>query len=502
VIFAAEGLEPAWFADQRFDVCVVGTGPAGLSVALRLAKAGRRVALMEAGGIELEDESQEIYDGLSVGADYWPLSASRRRFLGGSSNCWGGWCRPLDAVDFERQKPQPLGGWPIGKRDLDAYAAEADVILDVGDPEPAVVSSFGADQGPFRQIAFRFSRERQLAPRYLDTLRRSARISLFLRANLVDLELDDRLQTVTAAVFRGYDRPQPFKVRAEAYVLCLGGLENPRFLLNANRQITAGIGNQHDLVGRFFTEHPHQMVGTILLAEPMRAREFYAPTHAFMRARETLNFTLYFAPVPELSFASELARSAACNVAFVERLAEAVRGHGLRCYLGGLDDVLAQWSDPEALLAATLAIASEQALNPDSRVRLGAPTDRFGHRRIELDWRYSEIDFHTIRTAAIAFGELLARRDVGRLKLADWLLDGTMAFPGTSEAQVAGPHHLCTTRMSDNPRQGVVDRNCKIHGMANLYLGGSSVFATGGAANPTFTVVQLALRLADHLAVA
>jgi hypothetical protein len=120
---------------------------------------------MEAGGTELEDESQEIYEGLSVGADYWPLSASRRRFFGGSSNCWGGWCRPLDAVDFERQKPQPLGGWPIGKRDLDAYAAEADVILDIGDPEPAAVSSFGADQGPFRQIAFRFSKEKRFAPR-------------------------------------------------------------------------------------------------------------------------------------------------------------------------------------------------------------------------------------------------------------------------------------------------------------------------------------------------
>jgi choline dehydrogenase-like flavoprotein len=179
-----------------------------------------------------------------------------------------------------------------------------------------------------------------------------------------------------------------------------------------------------------------------------------------------------------------------------------VHGDRLRCYLGGLDDVLAQWRDPDALLAATLAIASEQALNPDSRVRLGTATDRFGHRRIELDWRYSEIDFHTIRTAAIAFGELLARRDVGRLKLGDWLLDGAMAFPGTGEAQVAGPHHMCTTRMSEDPRQGVVDRNCKVHGMDNLYLGGSSVFATGGAANRTFTVVRLALRLADHLAAA
>ena len=500
MIFHAAAFEPEWFADRAFDVCVIGTGPAGLSVARQLARHGLSVALMEGGGTELSFESQEIYDGKNVGADYWPLNASRRRFLGGSSNCWGGWCRAFDAHDFDAVKHHPLSGWPIAKADLDPYAAETDEILDVGAAEELPASSFGSDTGDFRQIDFRFSQERLLAPRFMAELRASPKIQLFLEANLVDLELDDRRRSVRHAIFRSFARPEPFQIHAKAFALCLGGLENPRFLLNADRQIDGGIGNQHDLVGRFFNEHPHQNIGHVLLREPMLHREFYAPERPLMEKQEILSFALYFSPVRQLSFTQELIRSAACNVDFIERLAEAVRGTDTRCYVGGLDDFLEQWRNPDIMLTGSLSIASEQALDRESRVRLGNDTDRFGMRRIELDWRYSELDFRTIKTAATAFGELLAESNIGRLKIADWLLDGAAVFPGPDTAQVGGPHHMCTTRMSDSPRQGVVDRDCRVHGMDNLFIGGSSVFATGGYANPTYTIVQLALRLGDHLA--
>ena len=329
----------------------------------------------------------------------------------------------------------------------------------------------------------------------------SKKIELFLNANLVDFELDDNLQTVRYGIFRTFTNPEPFHVEAKAFALCFGGLENPRFLLNANRQIDAGIGNQHDLVGRYFNEHPHQTVGHVLLREPLEAREFYAPKRHWKNQEEILSFALYFAPVRQLSFAQELVRSAACNIAFIERLAEAVSGRDPRCYVGGLEDFLEQWRNPDLMLTASLSIAAEQALDPESRVRLSDDTDRFGLRRIELDWRVGELDYRTIQTATMAFGKLLAERNVGRLKMADWLVDGEGTMPGTDVAQVIGPHHMCTTRMSNSPRYGVVDRDCRVHGMHNLYIGGSSVFATGGYANPTFTIVQLALRMADHLAV-
>ena len=502
MIFDAEALPDDWFDERRFDVCVIGSGPAGLTLARKLAAEGKRVALMEGGGTEISWDSEELYEGDTVGADYWPLTAARKRFFGGSSNCWSGVCLELDAHDFEKLPHHPWSGWPIAKTDLDPYREETDAIL-VLPPErapPHTLFPNGTER--FIQFDLRQSSGVLLGERYRDEIEASPNLELYLHANLVDLRLDDRLQRVTTGVFRRFERPEPFSVRADVFALCLGGLENPRFLLNASSQLPFGIGNQHDLVGRFFSEHPHQEVGTVLLAEPMRNREVYAPAPDFIKQAEILNIALLCTPeTRQYALPNELVRSAACRADFLRRLTEALHGMPLVCSEGGIQAYFEQWRQPEQMLTARLDIAAEQALNPSSRVRLGEETDRFGQRRIALDWRFSEIDFHTVRTAALAFGRLLAERDVGRLKLADWLLDESGDFPGPDEARAGGPHHMCTTRMSDDPRRGVVDRNCRVHGMDNLYIGGSSVFATGGHANPTYTIVQLALRLADHLAI-
>jgi choline dehydrogenase-like flavoprotein len=137
----------------------------------------------------------------------------------------------------------------------------------------------------------------------------------------------------------------------------------------------------------------------------------------------------------------------------------------------------------------------EQALNPESRVTLAEARDAFGMRRARLTWDLQEIDYRSAREAALAFAEDLATQGIGRMRLEDWLLGETAPAP-----EVTGSwHHMGTTRMSADPRAGVVDADCRVHEVANLYVGGSSVFASTGYANPTFTIVQLALRLADHL---
>jgi hypothetical protein len=502
VILDAEAREPDWFAPGRFDVAIVGSGPAGLALALSLEAKGYSVAVLEGGSEAVTFDSQDIYAGEIVGTDYYPLDATRLRFLGGSSNHWIGYCRPLDAHDFEPSPYLAISGWPIGKADLDPYAAAADAFFKLEPDSPPEGSPFGADAGPFEQIRFRFSGVQSVAEANRPALESSQGLALFLNANLVDIELDQRLQAVSGLVFRSYDSDEPFRVSARVYVLCLGGLENPRALLNANRQIAAGIGNRFDLVGRHFTEHPHHTLGRIVLEQPMRGRQFYAPRPAFMAERQILNFGLRFiGNVGERSFSTELMRSVACAAPFMERLAEAVRGSRMRCNDGGLLTYLDEQLDREALHGARLRCAAEQAVNRDSRVRLSrTETDRFGLPRLELDWRINEIDTRTIKTAAVEFGRLLAERRVGRLELEPWLREDEITFPGIAEgAEVGGHHHMCTTRMSDDPKEGVVDRNCKLHDVDNLYLGGCSTFATGGHVNPTYTIAQLALRLADHL---
>lgn len=478
---------------RTFDVCVIGAGPAGITLARRLGDQGAEVALMEAGGMEYSDRSQDIYTGANVGLDYFDLDACRLRYFGGTSNHWGGWCRALDDHDFRPVPHHPLSGWPIGQLDLDPYRSEADDILDI--PGAAAWPDRPLEQAHYRfqNVRTRWSPPTIFGIKYGDALAASERIHVGLNANLVDLRLDPDHGAVTAAVFRGYAPDDPgWQVRARHYCLCAGGIENPRLLLNFRSQAPEGIGNRHDVVGRYFCEHPHHIVGDLVLSYPV-PWHIYAPTQIFMRETGCLNFGIRLEPAdappdvyasairdagPPRLFHLDLSGRPPDPVALPQRLARHL-GHG----------------QPNGILR----LANEQALNPDSRVRLGTNRDALGMLRPELDWQLSELDVHTMRSAVTAVGEHLAEQGLGRTRVRDWLLADPPQVPGTDAYDLAGRHHMAATRMADDPRHGVVDHDCRVHGLDNLYVGGSSVFATVGHANPTYTIVQLSLRLGDHL---
>jgi choline dehydrogenase-like flavoprotein len=496
----AESVDRSLFERPR-DVCVVGGGPAGVTLARALAARGLDVALMEAGGLEMSADAQDPYAGDIIGLDYYDPFVARLRFLGGSSNHWGGRCRALDDHDFEPQSFHPLSGWPIAKTDLDPYAAKAAEILNL---EPAL-----EDAPPDRpdaelfQIFHRISRPLvRFGEKFHDELAGAERIDLVLHANLVDLRLNDGLDTVSAAVFKSYERGDSgFAVRARVFCLCMGGLENPRFLLNARSQIPTGIGNQHDLVGRFFCDHPHYQLGEVLFENEVPRNAHFSATREFLDDHQVLNFNVMMLS-DELSLFREASRRVICSTPFTERLAARVmRPPPIDCGHDAFNEAWAQWWGGDAgEPVGWIRINSAQMLNPDSRVLLAEEKDDFGLNRLAVDWRLTELDYRTMRMAAETFGAHVAERNIGRVRISDWLLEDKPTPPRVGEDDVAGYHHMCTTRMSDDPRQGVVDRNCRVHGTTNLFLGGSSVFATTGHANPTYTIVQLALRLADHLA--
>ena len=480
----AEGRTDDWFRDHIFDICVVGSGPAGVTLARRLAARGLSVGVFEAGGLEQTADSQSLYQGTTAGQPYYPLDGARLRYFGGSSNHWGGWTRPLDAYDFEPKAHHPLSGWPITKADLDPYAAEAGAILDLpADAPPPDIMSGARDVLTPRR--FRFSRPAtRFGEKYRGELAASASIRVVLNANLVDLRLDADRRAVAEAVFRSYLRDDPFSVKARTFVLCLGGIENPRALLNADSEIATGLGNENDCVGRMFIEHPHAPVGRAVLRIPLTWMLVYSPKPAFMQAERILNFGLRLGDFDQWNaptFTGALRPEPACTIDFHTLLATEMRNE----------------TSPCPAHAADVFVACEQSLNPDNRVKLMGERDRFGLRKAALEWRLSEMDLRTLRTAATETAKHLAEQDVGRMKIIDWLLDG--AVP-TADQLYGGNHHMGTTRMSADPKQGVVDADTKVHSLENLYVGGSSVFATSGHANPTYTIVQLALRQADHLA--
>lgn len=502
MIFDVGTGERAAFA-APFDVCVVGAGPAGITLARRLAGQGARVALMEGGGLEISAESQALYEGDIVGEEYFPLDITRLRYFGGTSNHWTGYCRELLPEDFLPRAGDPWSGWPITKADLDPYQAEADAILDL--PPATVAPLYDVPGEDFRGFEMRHSPPTRFGDKYRGEIAASTRISLGLNANLVDLRLGED-GAVAAAVFRSYDPGSPdLEVAATTCVLCLGGLENPRALLNANRQRPAGLGNEHDLVGRFFCEHLHYVIGEVLLEAPLAAKIKLTPTPAFREREGVTNFVLQaqtFDFGEPLVLYKEVLRSIPCATPFTERLAREVLGRSLYCRGRGVGGWLEQREERAAVLAdprTDLLVRCEQALDPESRVSLSDSVDAFGLRRMVLDWRISDADYRTMQVGAAAFGAYAAEQSIGRLRVADWLLAEDPQVPPWPEAETGGHHHLCTTRMSDDPRRGVVDGTGRVHGVPNLYLAGSSTFATGSWINPTYTIVQLALRLGDHL---
>ena len=492
--------------ERGFDVCVIGTGPAGTTLARKLAARGLDVALMEAGGLEWSEESQDVTRGTSVGILYPDLDVARLRYLGGNSNHWNGLCRAFDAQDFQARPVNPDAAWPIGRPELDPYTDETHAILDLtpiddGDPDPGAEPATG-----FRRIHYFRSAPTRFGEKYLDELTASERIALCLNANLVDLTLDDALGTVTGAHFRSYAKDDPgFTVRARAYALCCGGIENPRLLLNFTRQVPAGIGNANDLVGRYYSDHPGtppQLGEVIFTAPPPAEVQFFEPTEALMAELGSMpiNVRINAMHRKPLPFGKELARTLQCSVPYADRLTQAVLGDALTCGLGGGVEDWWHSRDPDRWPFGKVVFNAQAALNRDSRVMLSEEVDAFGMRRVKLDWQVLPVDNASIRKTIGAFAGWLAEEDIARMKIYDWVLTDTPIETASSGTEsMSSWHHMCGTRMATDPKAGVVDAQCRVHGISNLYIGGSSVFASSGFVNPTYTIVQLALRLGDHL---
>jgi choline dehydrogenase-like flavoprotein len=146
--------------------------------------------------------------------------------------------------------------------------------------------------------------------------------------------------------------------------------------------------------------------------------------------------------------------------------------------------------------SAIIVLNVEQVPDPQSRITLSVDRDALGLQKVRADWRLGEAVRQTSATFTRLLAAEFARLGIGRCQLRPWLQDTSIPV---STYMPDYMHYIGTTRMAEDPREGVVDANCAVHGMHNLYAAGSSVFSTAGHAHPTFSIVALALRLADHL---
>lgn len=497
------------------DVCIIGAGAAGITLASRLDGTNLRVTVLEGGGLDPDQSRQIQYEGFNVGRNYYDLKACRLRYLGGTTNHWAGWCRPLAASDFLPKPWVPFSGWPIGLHDVIPYYPSASEACELGpfDFAPTILErdSPSGTLPPWnpRKIIiepYRFSPPTRFGRTYLGQLQRSKNISLYLDANATMLETNEPRTRVTAISVRG-SSGNGFKVRSPIYALAAGGIENARMLLHSR------VGNDHDLVGRFFMDHPEPEGGLILTLDPNDTR--WRPLVYDLPGRLDLQ------PFGSIKISDELQKTdEIVGCAFGLTYSPALRSDGWMALRNLPEDLATEkingmGRDLWAALTDAGGIAGnlklkvsgrdlplmvfgvhcfgQQSPNPHSRLTLSDERDRFGIPKPVLNWQLTELDRRSIRRSLEILGEELGSLGLGRLRI---------DFNKFPDEFYYGHHHIGTTRMSDSSTTGVVDPDCKVHGVENLFVAGSSVFPTCGTSPPTLTIVALAMRLADHLKVA
>lgn len=514
--------------ERDCEICIVGAGAAGLTAARRLLAKGHDVVLLESGGRDYESATADLNAGENVGQDYYPLDHARLRFFGGTTAIWGGRCAELDPIDLEPRSWVPDSGWPIGWDELRSYYREARPLFDL--PEAHLDADSLRAAGvpipkfdpkrlatPVWTFDMRFNR---FAHESCRDLIDHPRCAIFLNATATAIDAAGSGRAIDRVIARSLTGRE-LEVRARAFILAAGGIENPRLLLASRSVMPNGLGNDSDMVGRCFMEHPHARGGRIvggsawplLKAFGRRHRiggqdlaALIAPARALQAEQEALNSSLTI-----------VARQPERSTQFWGMRAYSTLKHDMAPTKGGralwiatkkaagtaqrLVDPLRPWLLHKAgRVDIALLVRAEQAPNRDSRVTLSDERDALDMPRVRLDWRTNDLDVRSVEILVWALGEELERLGLGKVEPSAWLGDpggGWRTDPLISAHPIGGYHHMGTTRMADDPSRGVTDGRTRVHGIANLYVAGSSLFPTSGWANPTLTIAALALRTAD-----
>lgn len=526
------------------EICIVGAGAAGVTLALELAKHGREVILLEAGGLKHDRRVQRLYAGtVASPAVHLPPDTDRARRLGGTTSLWGGRCIPLDPIDLEKRDYVPLSGWPISYDELTSNYERAHVYCQCGSTDYDATTALpdgtrpmipGLDDDDLITSSLeRWSPPTDFGKVYRNALRSSRCVHVLLNSVCLELECGESGRTV-GKLHVSTPEGKRFAVRAQTTVLCGGGLEVTRLLLVSDGIHREGLGNETGWLGRGYMCHVRGVIARLQLnagtpiifgyerdADGVYCRRRFSIAAPAQRRDRLLNINMML----DRSLIGDPAhRSGMLSLAFMAKSllgkSQEIVSGGTKSYfyLRHLANILS--GSPEILsvlpgwfrarfvagrrIPSILPVSkennyhlyyqSEQIPNSDSRVVLSDTRDELGVPRLHIDFRITEQDCDSIFRAHELMNRALRSSGIGRITY-------TSEHPREDiylHQAVLG-HHLGTTRMAHNPRCGVVDENCRVHGIDNLFIASGAVFPTSGQANPTLSIVALAIRLADHL---
>lgn len=532
-------------------ICIVGGGAAGITLAKELSTSFSDIILLESGGKHWEADTQNLYQGEILDPNHGALHEQRQRQLGGTTNVWGGRCAPFDSLDFTARSYVPNSGWPISKQDLDPYYKKAHDYCElgaytyefkeaIGNDTPEMIPGWNATEISTNQL-WLFSPPTNFKTKYQQFLKNSSKITTYLHANCLKIKTNNKGNLIDSLQCASLEKNY-FVIRAQTYVLAMGCLEVTRLLLLSNEIHQQGLGNQNDLVGRFYMGHISGDAGQVTFTphhgkvvwnyektkDGVYARRTIAITPEIQQKHQLMNLRAILT-YPEIAnpnhgngilSAMYLAKSLlllkqTSRIYYSKKLDTSgltkTLGDHLKNVLADLENLgnfsyrwltqrlLSRRQIPSVVLGSesntyTLHFDAEQAPNYNSRVMLGDEVDTFGLNRLRVDWRYTDRDLQNVVRSYELIAKSLETTKAGKLNF------NPVEMPDLIQQNLGvGSHHIGTTRMADSPHHGVVDKNCKVHSIHNLYIASSSVFPTSGYANPTLTIIAIALRLATYL---
>lgn len=506
------------------DICIVGAGVAGLTIAREFLGSNVSILILESGGKKDESRIQRLYESDVVGLPHEGVHNGRFRVYGGSSTRWGAQLMTFEQNDLDARAHVSGEAWPVNLHEIQQYYRRAEDVLSMNalSYEEDLWSDLGVDPLGFdrQKLKYRFSKwagfnNRNLAKSIGVDCASARNVTTLLHANLLEIVPSENGAAVECLKV-GSLSGRKATISATRYVICCGAIETARVLLASDKMIPSGVGNDNDLVGRYFQDHISVRAATL---DPSDRARFTATFDPFMRGN-----TMHSCKVV---MTEEMQKEKRClNVmghvvyGFTEesglyelrKILRAVQSKrnpipsplGAWRILRYSSDIfrmvfgqfLARRRLSPRFAKCHLDIECEQLPSRDSRVMLSREKDELGMPKTMLDWRITDLEKHTVREYLHIFRSEWDRLGLGKAKWEASIFDDGDEWLGVCRDTY---HHAGTARMGLSPADGVVDRDLKVFGFSNLYIGSTSVFPTSSCANPTLTMMALCVRLSDHL---
>lgn len=534
------------------DICIIGSGPGGITLALELGTTGCEIVLLESGGINKALEATSSFKAEILSSNHSPLNEAVNRQFGGTSVIWGGRCVPYDPIDFEDRDYVPEARWPISYSDVEKYYSKASEYACC---EPAEFSIKNLPPGTLNSIVPGLNESKEIrgstlerwglptdfGKEYRTTIRKSKNIYLIFNAICSEILFDD-FERAKSVLFKNKNG-KTYEIAAKIIVVAAGGVETTRLLLNSDSMHPNGVGNHSDNLGRYYMGHISGKIANIHFSTPPKktvygfdrddngvyCRRRFSFSRDFLQKNRLMNFVAWLDNPPIynpdhrngiLSLAYLALRSSILgkrlvpagirNIFLKTNIEENTAAH-IKNILVDFPQVIkfcipffckrffARRKIPGFFLyiknnVYSLHYHSEHAPSKNSKITLSDERDQYGLRKVVVDFKYKAIDVDTVLRAHDYIDGILRKEGCGYL---EYVSDNPESDVWSQASD--GFHQIGTTRMSIDPKEGVVDENCRVHGIDNLFVASSSVFVTSSQANPTLTIIAFSIRLADYI---